>query len=94
MNYEEQVRDMLRHAATNSQTHVETVDAMGQVIEALGKGIAIISLGLPEHEVSGFIMQVASAIAVQRRVYQAEHGSEIDAATFLRDHFHPEKFHG
>ncbi|CAB4122531.1 hypothetical protein UFOVP33_18 [uncultured Caudovirales phage] len=94
MNYEEQVRAMVRHA---SQQHTEPQAAaieMGQVVEALGKGVAIVAMGLPPQHVLDFLTEVATAIAVQTRLYQKEHGSAIDAHAFLRDVFKPEKFHG
>ena len=94
MNYEEQVRAMLRHATQKCSNDQEAAAEMGEVVKALGNGIAIVALGLPQHVIAAFVVGVANAIAGQVREYQENHGAEIDHETFLREHFNPGVFHG
>lgn len=93
MDYEEQVRAMLRHATQKCTNDQEAAVEMGHVVKALGSGIAIVAMGLPPHVIPLFLMETSKAIAVQTREYQERHGAAIDAETFLREHFHPEKPH-
>ena len=94
MNYEEQVRAMLRHATQKCSNDQEAAAEMGEVVKALGNGIAIVALGLPPHFIPLFVLETAMAIAAQTREYQEKHGAAIDQETFLRDHFNPGVFHG
>jgi hypothetical protein len=94
MNYEEQVRAMLRHATQKCSNDQEAAAEMGEVVKALGNGIAIVAMGLPQHIIGSFVVEVSRAIASQIREYQINHGAAVTAETFLRDVFKPEKFHG
>lgn len=96
MDYEEQVRAMLRHATQKCSNDQEAAAEMGEVVKALGTGIAIVAMGLPQHCIAPFVLEVSKAIATQVGEFQAKHGAAIaaiDAETFLRDHFNPEKAH-
>jgi hypothetical protein len=95
MNYEEQVRAMLRHAASlQYATRQDEAAEMGKVVEALGKGIAIVAMGLPKASMATFVVEVSRAIGMQITEYLTEQGAAIPAEDFLRDVFKPEKFHG
>lgn len=95
MNYEEQVRAMLRHAASlQHTTQQEEAAEMGKVVEALGKGIAIVAMGLPKEVVATFVVEVSRAIGAQISEFEHNYGAEITAEMFLRDVFKPETFHG
>ncbi len=93
MNYEEQVRAMLRHATKKCSNDQEAAAEMGEVVRALGNGIAIVAMGLPQHVIGAFVVEVTKAIAAQIHEYQTKHGAAISAEVFLRDHFNPEKPH-
>jgi hypothetical protein len=95
MNYEEQVRAMLRHAASLQYTTQQDEAAeMGEVVKALGKGIATVAMGLPRESMVPFVVEVSRAIGAQIAEYLADQGVAIPAEDFLRNHFKPEKFHG
>lgn len=94
MNYEEQVRAMLRHATHKCSNDQEAAAEMGEVVKALGSGVALVAMGLPQQFIGPFLVEVTTAIAAQVRDYQEKHGASINAETFLRDHFNPGVFHG
>lgn len=94
MNYEEQVRAMLRHATQKCSNNQEAAAEMVEVVKSLGSGIALVAMGLPQHVIGPFLVEVTKAIASQIREYQEKHGAAIDQETFLRDHFNPGVFHG
>lgn len=94
MNYEEQVRAMLRHATQKCSNDQDAAAEMGEVVKALGNGVAMVAMGLPQHFIGPFLVEVTKAIASQTREYQEKHGAAINAETFLREHFNPGVFHG
>ena len=94
MNYEEQVRAMLRHATQKCSNDQEAAAEMGEVVKALGSGIALVAMGLPQHVIRPFLVEVTKAIASQICEYQEKHGAAIDSETLLREHFNPGVFHG
>lgn len=93
MNYEELVREMLRHA-TESKDHENTTAGIGEVVRACGIGIAIVAMGLPNEVTEQFLTEVSKSIAAQVKAYQAIQNSDMDSETFLREHFNPGVFHG
>lgn len=93
MNYEEQVREMLRHA-TESGDHEDTTAGIGEVVRACGIGVAIVAMGLPNDVIEKFIGEVSKAITAQVLAYKAIQNSDMDSETFLREHFNPGVFHG
>lgn len=93
MNYEEQVREMLRHA-TESGEHDGHPPGIGEVVRACGIGIAIVAMGLPNDVIEEFISEVTQAITAQVKAYQEIQNSDMDSETFLREHFNPGVFHG
>jgi len=94
MNYEEHVRAMLRHATEKCSTDQQAATEMGEVVKALGNGIALVAMGLPQQYIAAFVVEVTKAIAAQIHEYQIKHGAAVDAETFLRDHFNPGVFNG
>lgn len=93
MNYHEEMARMLRHLG-----HNWTNDAMSEMVEALGKSIAIVMSAVEtEERMNQGLELVFELVRVQAKgCFQAREAIEqvLGADEFLRTHFNPEKLDG
>jgi len=91
MDYEEQVRAMVKHATIEQPDFKSNLRELGKLIRALGRGIALVALGLPKESQPIFVREVSTAIMIEICNFKRE---TLTTEDFLRNHYHPEKFNG
>lgn len=90
MDYDQNVREMLTHLEANFSE-----EDYGRVLKALGMGIAAMMSRIENHELMHkLIQEFFGAIEMQACDLHTQlhpEQEEVDAETFLRDHFQPTK---
>jgi hypothetical protein len=93
MDYQEQVQRMVEHLAQDNNPAKRP-----ELVKALASGLVRILATIPDHDlmhqaIDGFCKALHIDACHLHSLLSAK-TNEVNAETFLRDHFQPEKFHG